>query len=152
MISIKVQAEDFDVGEAYQALATNVSTGAVVFFVGLVRDQNLGESVFALELEHYPGMTEQSLQQIAEQAAKRWPIADVSIIHRVGKLALNEQIVFVGVNAKHRLIDLADLPVRGMDMDDPLDRHRDFQPSNGTGPVVSCLAGILRLGRWNAGV
>ena len=102
MISIKVQAEDFDVGEAYQALATNVSTGAVVFFVGLVRDQNLGESVFALELEHYPGMTEKSLQQIAEQAAKRWPIADACIIHRVGKLALNEQIVFVGVNAKHR--------------------------------------------------
>ena len=102
MITIKVQAEDFDVGEAYQALATNVSTGAVVFFVGLVRDQNLGESVSALELEHYPGMTEQSLQQIAEQAAKRWPIADASIIHRVDKLALNEQIVFVGVNAKHR--------------------------------------------------
>ena len=102
MISIKVQAEDFDVGEAYQALATNVSTGAVVFFVGLVRDQNLGESVSALELEHYPGMTEKSLQQIAAQAAQRWPIADASIIHRVGKLALNEQIVFVGVNAKHR--------------------------------------------------
>ena len=102
MLKISVQSEDFNVGEEYAALATNASTGAIVFFIGLVRDQNLGEAVSALELEHYPGMTESSLKQIAEQAAKRWPIADASIVHRVGKLTLNEQIVFVGVNAKHR--------------------------------------------------
>lgn len=102
MIHIRVQNEDFNVGQEYDALAANVSSGAVVFFVGLVRDQNLGEAVSALELEHYPGMTEKSLEQIAQQASERWNIADVCIVHRVGKLSLNEQIVFVGVNSKHR--------------------------------------------------
>ncbi|WP_432453021.1 MULTISPECIES: molybdopterin synthase catalytic subunit MoaE [unclassified Agarivorans] len=99
---IKVQQQDFDVGAEYQRLATNCHTGSIVFFVGLVRDMNLGEQVDSLHLEHYPGMTEKQLADIVEQAKQRWPIQDANIIHRVGDLEVNQQIVFVGVNSEHR--------------------------------------------------
>ncbi|WP_427983633.1 molybdopterin synthase catalytic subunit MoaE [Agarivorans sp.] len=99
---IKVQTEDFDVAEQYQLLKQRSSAGAIVFFVGLVRDMNLGSEVSGLHLEHYPGMTESQLLKIVEQAKQRWPIQDVSLIHRVGDLEVNQQIVFVGVNSPHR--------------------------------------------------
>ena len=102
-ISINVQTQDFSVGEQHDALCSNnKSDGAVVTFTGLVREFSSGDNVIALELEHYPGMTEQLLQSIAEQAQTRWQLARISIIHRVGYLALGEQIVFVGVTSRHR--------------------------------------------------
>ncbi len=100
---INVQQADFDVAEQYHLLAEgNQQDGAVVTFVGLVRDINEDQSVKSLTLEHYPGMTERSLTKIAEEAKQRWPLARVRIIHRVGTLELSEQIVFVGVSSKHR--------------------------------------------------
>ncbi|MGY5449490.1 molybdopterin synthase catalytic subunit MoaE [Agarivorans sp. MS3-6] len=99
---IRVQQQDFDVGEEYQRLRNRASAGAIVFFVGLVRDMNLGEQVQGLHLEHYPGMTESQLARIVDQARTRWPIQDASVVHRVGDLDVNEQIVFVGVNSAHR--------------------------------------------------
>ncbi len=99
---IRVQTEDFDLAHEYQQLAANQAAGAVVFFVGLVRDWNEDQTVTALELEHYPGMTEAELGRIVEQAGERWKLIDVRVIHRVGKLAINEQIVFVGVSSRHR--------------------------------------------------
>ncbi|WP_120511345.1 molybdopterin synthase catalytic subunit MoaE [Photobacterium salinisoli] len=99
---ILVQAENFSVAEEYEALAEGNQAGAVVTFVGKVRDMNLGESVSSLTLEHYPGMTEKSLLSIVEQAKSRWPVLAATVIHRVGQLESGDQIVFVGVSSAHR--------------------------------------------------
>lgn len=100
---ICIQEEDFDVGAEYQKLITDSnSDGAVVTFVGLVRDVNQGSSVHGLFLEHYPGMTEKSLLDIVMKAKQRWQLGKVSLIHRIGQLTLSDQIVFVGVTCKHR--------------------------------------------------
>ena len=99
---IRVQNEDFNLQMEYDKLRQQSSVGAVVTFSGLVRDCNLGQSVSGLTLEHYPGMTEKSLAEIVEQAKQRWDILACSVIHRVGKLALQDQIVFVGIASLHR--------------------------------------------------
>ncbi|WP_232849995.1 molybdopterin synthase catalytic subunit MoaE [Bowmanella yangjiangensis] len=100
---ISVQQQDFDLAAEYQALtANNQSDGAVVHFVGLVRDNNLGRQVQALELEHYPAMTSKALSKLVDEARQRWDLGRIRLIHRVGKLSLGEQIVFVGVTSKHR--------------------------------------------------
>ena len=100
---ITVQQEDFDVAKEYAALIEdNTTDGAVVFFTGLVRDFNQGNSVNGLTLEHYPAMTEKVLNDIVDQAKQRWKLGRVRVIHRVGKLDLGDQIVFVGVTSQHR--------------------------------------------------
>jgi molybdopterin synthase catalytic subunit len=81
-IAISVQTDDFDLGHEADVLsAGDRGIGAMVSFVGLVRDLNLAEDVVALELEHYPGMTEKALLGIAEEAAVRWPLNAVRIVH-----------------------------------------------------------------------
>ena len=102
--TIVIQEADFSVDEQYRKLrSANISqNGAICTFVGLVRDFGDKEGVTGMFLEHYPGMTERSLQSIIDQAAIRWALHDVSIIHRVGQLNLSEQIVFVGVSSAHR--------------------------------------------------
>ena len=101
---ISVQTQDFSLADEYQAMRnTDDSPGAIVTFVGLVRDLNLGDEVSALELEHYPGMTENCLENICQQAKERWDIHETRVIHRVGKLNANDQIVFVGVSSAHRV-------------------------------------------------
>lgn len=100
---IAVQSEDFSLASEYAKLCENNSTdGAVVTFTGLVRDLNQGQHITSLTLEHYPAMTEKALQEIVREARKRWPLGRVRVIHRVGKLKLSEQIVFVGVSSAHR--------------------------------------------------
>jgi molybdopterin synthase catalytic subunit len=100
---ISIQVEDFDVGAEYKALTEqDTAAGAVVTFVGRVRDMNLSRNVLGLHLEHYPGMTERSLQTIADEAKMRWSILRYKIIHRVGDLQLGDNIVFVGVTSAHR--------------------------------------------------
>jgi molybdopterin synthase catalytic subunit len=102
-MTIRVQVEDFDVGaEISQLRMARKDVGAVVSFVGQVRDVNEGDAVSQLTLEHYPGMTEKSLSGIIEQAKKRWDIFDALIIHRVGTLQPTEQIVLVAVSGAHR--------------------------------------------------
>lgn len=101
--SVTVQTEDFNVGREYDLLVeSNTSIGAVVFFVGRVRDFNNGINVSALSLEHYPGMTEKVLWEIMEEARLRWPLSAARIVHRVGDLYLGDQIVFVGTASAHR--------------------------------------------------
>ncbi|CCU73909.1 molybdopterin synthase catalytic subunit MoaE [Thalassolituus oleivorans] len=103
MDSITVQTNDFNIADEYQALCgQNTEAGAIVFFSGLVRDRNEGSDVTGLFLEHYPGMTERSLEDIVKQARLRWPILQVRLIHRIGQLDINDQIVFVGVSSAHR--------------------------------------------------
>lgn len=102
MIQIQVQTADFDHTKLYHQLSQNHEYGAIVTFTGLVRQTPQGNLV-AMTLEHYPGMTEKALHAIAEQAMARWPIGQVVIVHRVGELSVNEQIVFVGVASGHRV-------------------------------------------------
>jgi molybdopterin synthase catalytic subunit len=100
---ISIQYEDFDVGAEYKALTQgDLSAGGVVTFVGRVRDLNLSRDVLGLHLEHYPGMTEKSLQDITDEAKNRWQILRCNIIHRIGDLQLGDNIVFVGVSSAHR--------------------------------------------------
>jgi molybdopterin synthase catalytic subunit len=103
MTRVRVQEADFDLSTEVAALrADNPKVGAVACFIGTVRDLNEGQTVQAMELEHYPGMTEKALEAIAAQARERWPGSDVLIVHRVGKLLPLDQIVLVVTTAKHR--------------------------------------------------
>jgi molybdopterin synthase catalytic subunit len=99
---INVQQDDFIVADEYQKLADDNQDGAVVTFVGKVRDFNEGLGVQGLSLEHYPGMTEKVLSEIEAKAREHWQLNKVTIIHRVGDLTLGEQIVFIGVTSPHR--------------------------------------------------
>lgn len=99
---ISVQLEDFNQQVEYERLKCQTSIGAIVTFTGLVRDINQGQIVSDLSLEHYPGMTEKCLVDIVEQAKQRWQIIESTVIHRVGKLAISDQIVFVGIASQHR--------------------------------------------------
>ncbi|MFL6676000.1 MAG: molybdopterin synthase catalytic subunit MoaE [Massilia sp.] len=103
MIEVRVQAGDFDLGlEVARLRASDTRVGGVVTFVGTVRDMNDGATVAAMELEHYPGMTERALADIVEQARARWPLFGALVIHRVGPLKPLDQIVLVAVSAAHR--------------------------------------------------
>ena len=100
---VRVQTEDFDVSAEIAALRRgNRKIGAVASFVGVVRDVNDGDSVAALKLEHYPGMTEKAIEAIVAEAKARWNIVDVTVIHRVGDLRPLDQIVLVVVAGGHR--------------------------------------------------
>lgn len=102
-MKIRIQTEDFDLSTEVAALrAGQPAVGAVVSFVGTVRDLNDGAAVSEMELEHYPGMTEKSLQRIMEQAQSRWAFLDALVIHRIGPLQPLDQIVLVAVTAAHR--------------------------------------------------
>ena len=106
---VSVQEADFDVGAETEALAAGrPEVGAVASFVGYVRaDKLAGESaedqaVSAMTLEHYPGMTEKSLEAIVAEAESRWSLLGVRVIHRFGRLVPGDRIVFVGVAGSHR--------------------------------------------------
>ena len=109
MISgVRIQEQDFDVAAVTDAMRQShgAAIGALVTFTGLVRDQNLvtgdASEVATLTLEHYPGMTEQSIQAILDEAASRWPLLEVQVIHRVGTMRPTDQIVMVAVASGHR--------------------------------------------------
>lgn len=102
-MSVSVQEADFDVGAEVAALSHGRhEVGAVASFVGLVRDISGGSNVAAMTLEHYPGMTEKSLEEIVDQAEARWSLYAVRVIHRFGRLEPGDRIVFVGVAGAHR--------------------------------------------------
>jgi molybdopterin synthase catalytic subunit len=102
-VPVRVQAEDFEVSAEIAALRRgNPKIGAVASFVGVVRDVNDGDSVAALNLEHYPGMTEKAIEAIVAEAKVRWAIVDVTVVHRVGELRPLDQIVLVVVAGGHR--------------------------------------------------
>ena len=100
---VRIQTQDFDLSqEVRQLRAGDPRVGAVATFVGTVRDRNDGSDVAAMTLEHYPGMTEKSLEEIIQKAKARWDIFDVLIIHRVGPLNIEDQIVLTAVTSAHR--------------------------------------------------
>ena len=100
---IRIQAQDFDLSTEVQRLRENdARVGAIVTFVGAVRDMNDGSEVKGMTLEHYPGMTEKSLEEIIKQAKGRWDLYKTLVIHRVGPLLPEDQIVLVAVTSAHR--------------------------------------------------
>jgi molybdopterin synthase catalytic subunit len=108
MLKVSVQIDPFDVAqEQAQLTGADATVGAVASFVGLVRDTNaVGQSdktdVATLTLEHYPGMTEQVLSDLANETLKRWSLNGITIIHRIGELKPTDPIVLVMTSSKHR--------------------------------------------------
>jgi molybdopterin synthase catalytic subunit len=102
-LNIRIQEKDFDVSAEIATLRKgDPRVGAVVSFLGTVRDMNEGSQVKELTLEHYSGMTEKALQEILDQAQSRWDIYESLVIHRVGPLLPEDQIVLVAVTSAHR--------------------------------------------------
>jgi molybdopterin synthase catalytic subunit len=102
-MTVRVQTQDFDLSTEVANLRQHTpKVGAVVSFVGTVRDLNDGEHVAEMELEHYPGMTEKALEEIIAEARSRWDLFDALVIHRVGPLKPLDQIVLVAVTSAHR--------------------------------------------------
>ena len=100
---VSIQAEDFDLGAEVAALrARDAGVGAVASFIGTVRDRNDGQGVSAMELEHYPGMTERAIEAMIDTAMQRFDIRAARVIHRVGPLLPLDQIVMVAVTSGHR--------------------------------------------------
>ena len=96
-----VTEDDFDIGKEMDSLKQS-GVGAIASFVGIVRDYAEGPSLIAMTLEHYEGMTEQEISNIIDIACDRWPLADVTVIHRIGRLLPHDNIVFVGTASAHR--------------------------------------------------
>jgi molybdopterin synthase catalytic subunit len=100
---VTIQTADFDLGAEVAALrADDPGVGAVASFIGTVRDRNDGQGVSAMELEHYPGMTEKAIEAMIDEARRRFDIRAARVIHRVGPLAPLDQIVLVAVTSAHR--------------------------------------------------
>jgi molybdopterin synthase catalytic subunit len=101
---IRVQTEDFDPGRELEQLRyrNKGQAGAMVSFTGLVRDLNAGDTVTQMTLEHYPGMTEKALARIELEANDRWELTASIIVHRVGPLHPDDNIVFVAAASRHR--------------------------------------------------
>lgn len=100
---VAIQTEDFDLSTEIAALReSDKRVGAVCSFVGTVRDRNEGDPVATLELEHYPGMTEKSIETMIDAAMARFDIFAARVIHRVGLLQPLDQIVLVAVTSAHR--------------------------------------------------
>ncbi len=97
-LHISVQAGDFDAGAELARLEA-MGGGAVASFIGIVRG---GGGLSALELEHHPGMTQAAMAAIAAEAARRWPLLGVTVIHRVGTLGIGERIVLTAAASPHR--------------------------------------------------
>jgi len=102
-MSVSVQREDFDIAaEIARLTAADTDIGAVVSFTGLVRQMTADGSITGMELEHYPGMTERALEEIAAEAKARWPLQGLRVIHRYGPLEPGERIVLVLTASRHR--------------------------------------------------
>jgi molybdopterin synthase catalytic subunit len=100
---VTIQQSDFDLAAEVASLrAGDAAVGAVAAFVGTVRDRNDGSAVSAMELEHYPGMTERAIEAMVDDARRRFEILAVRVIHRVGPLQPGDQIVLVAVTSAHR--------------------------------------------------
>jgi molybdopterin synthase catalytic subunit len=99
--TVRIQREDFSIaGEIAALTAGRADVGAVATFTGLCRDE--GGRLAALELEHYPGMAEAEVACVAEEAARRWPLDGVTVVHRFGRIVPGENIVLVATASAHR--------------------------------------------------
>jgi molybdopterin synthase catalytic subunit len=102
MIDIRIQSSDFNFGKEIKNFQNNKIDGAVVCFLGSVRDLKLEERLEKLEIEHYPKMAKKVLEETAKKALKKWNLSQCLIIHRFGKLDVNEPIVLIITQTEHR--------------------------------------------------
>ncbi len=102
-VTIRIQEADFDIAQEIAALTRGrTDVGAVVTFSGICRGSENGEAIAALTLEHYPGMAEAEIQRHADEAMSRWPLAGLTVVHRVGRIPPGENIVLVLAASQHR--------------------------------------------------
>ena len=99
-IAIRLQTDDFDIAAEVERVRAGAEVGAIVTFSGICRDE--GGTLAALELEHYPGMAEAEIDRIVREAASRWPVTAITVIHRHGRIAPGDNIVLVVTASSHR--------------------------------------------------
>lgn len=149
-MSVSIQQADFDVGAelaAMRACSTNI--GAIVSFVGLVRDLSDAEIVENIHVEHYPGMSENALHKIIKEAQTRWELLAVRVIHRVGTLGPNDQIVMVAAASTHRAHAFlgCEFIIDYLKTDAPFWK-KEVKPQGGEW-VVTKDSDVARMQRWN---
>ncbi len=152
MLRIHVQTAPFDIAAEQELLwRGNPRIGALVTFVGLMRDLNEGDAVISLTLEHYPGMTERALGAMAEEANVRWNLEAVTVIHRVGRLWPQDPMVFVGVVSPHRhdAFRACEFLIDGLKTRAPF--WKKEQTTQGERWVEARDADEIAVGRWKAG-
>ena len=148
-MSISVQSDDFDLGaEVADLTRGNADIGAVVSFVGLVRDTTDG-ALLSMELEHYPGMTEQALAKIEQAATKRWSLSASRVIHRYGNLKTGAQIMMVATASPHRsdAFEAAEFLMDYLKTDAPFWKKEHFK--EGAKWVASKAADDAAKDRWS---
>jgi molybdopterin synthase catalytic subunit len=149
MSNVSIQHEDFDVGAVMAEMrATSNNVGAMVSFVGLVRDLSYDERVENILVEHYPGMSEKALDKIIEEARQRWDILAVKVIHRVGTLGPNDQIVLVATASSHRghAFSSCEFIIDYLKTDAPFWK-KEVKPQGGEW-VVTKDSDVQRMQRW----
>lgn len=148
---VRVQAEDFDAAEeARQLTAGRADIGAIVSFSGLCRDE--GGTLAALELEHYPGMAEEELLGVARQAAARWPLQGLTVIHRYGRIAPGGNIVLVVAASGHRkaAFEAADFLMDYLKTRAPFWKKEHRRDGTAGGWVEAKAADDAAAARWQA--
>lgn len=149
MSNVSIQKEDFDVGAVMAEMrATSNNVGAMVSFVGLVRDLSYEEKVDNILVEHYPGMSEKALNKIIEEAKERWDLLAVKVIHRVGTLGPNDQIVLVATASTHRghAFSSCEFIIDFLKTDAPFWK-KEVKPQGGEW-VVTKDTDVQRMERW----
>lgn len=149
MANVSIQHEDFDVGAVMAEMrATSNNVGAMVSFVGLVRDLSYDEKVENILVEHYPGMSEKALNKIIEEAGQRWDLLAVKVIHRVGTLGPNDQIVLVATASSHRghAFSSCEFIIDYLKTDAPFWK-KEVKPKGGEW-VVTKDSDVQRMQRW----
>jgi len=149
MSNVSIQHEDFDVGAVMAEMrATSNNVGAMVSFVGLVRDLSYDERVEHILVEHYPGMSEKALNKIIEEAKQRWDLLAVKVIHRVGTLGPNDQIVLVATASSHRghAFSSCEFIIDYLKTDAPFWK-KEVKPQGGEW-VVTKDSDVQRMQRW----
>jgi molybdopterin synthase catalytic subunit len=148
-MSVVIQHEDFDVGAEMAVLrAMSNNVGAMVSFVGLVRDLSYSDKVENIYVEHYPGMSEKALNKIIAEANKRWELLGVRVIHRVGTLGPNDQIVLVATASSHRgnAFSACEFIIDYLKTDAPFWK-KEVKPQGGEW-VVTKDSDVQRMQRW----
>lgn len=149
-MSVSIQHEDFDVGKVMAELrATSNNVGAMVSFVGLVRDMSYEEKVENIHVEYYPGMSEKALHKIIAEATQRWDLLGAKVIHRVGTLGPNDQIVLVATASSHRghAFSSCEFIIDFLKTDAPFWK-KEVKPQGGEW-VVTKDSDVQRMERWN---
>lgn len=148
-MSVSIRHEDFDVGTVMAEMrAASNNVGALVTFVGLVRDMSYDDRVNNIYVEHYPGMSEKALHKIIEEAHKRWELIDARVIHRVGTLGPNDQIVLVATASSHRgnAFSSCEFIIDYLKTDAPFWK-KEVKPQGGEW-VVTKESDVQRMERW----